>query len=142
MIGYWDEPEESSKVKDADGWTHSGALATLDEEGYCNIVGPIKDMVIRGGENLHPREIEEHLYRHPKIQDVQVFGVPDERYGEEICARLILRAGDTTSDNEFREFCRGAHQKVPRYIRVVDNFPLSDRKNSEVRDARRNDQRS
>jgi fatty-acyl-CoA synthase len=93
MLGYWDEPEQTAKAKDSDGWMHTGDLATLDDEGYCNIVGRIKDMVIRGGENLYPREIEDYLYRHPKIQEVQVFGVPDKLYGEELCAWVILRQG-------------------------------------------------
>ncbi len=127
MIGYWDEPEQTAKVKDAEGWMHSGDLATLDEDGYCNIVGRIKDMVIRGGENLYPREIEEYLYRHPKIRDVQVFGVPDQRYGEEVCAWVILHEGHSMTDEELRDFCRGqiAHQKVPRYVRFVEGFPMT-----------------
>ena len=106
---------------------HTGDLATIDDEGYCNIVGRIKDMVIRGGENVYPREIEEFLYRHPKIQDVQVFGVPDERYGEEICAWVKLRAGEIMEAGEVRLFCEGqiAHYKIPRHIRFVDEFPLT-----------------
>ena len=106
---------------------HTGDLATMDADGYCNIVGRIKDMVIRGGENVYPREIEEFLYRHPKIQDVQVFGVPDERYGEELCAWIKLRAGETLTAEEVREFCRDqiAHYKVPRHIRFVDEFPMT-----------------
>jgi len=106
---------------------HTGDLATIDAEGYCNIVGRIKDMVIRGGENVYPREIEEFLYRHPKIQDVQVIGVPDDRYGEEICAWVKLRPGVTATEEEIRAFCRDqiAHYKVPRYVKFVDEFPMT-----------------
>jgi fatty-acyl-CoA synthase len=106
---------------------HTGDLATLDEEGYCNIVGRIKDMVIRGGENLYPREIEEFLFRHPKIQEVQVFGVVDDKYGEELCAWVKLREGETMTAEDVREFCRGqiAHQKIPRYVELVDSFPMT-----------------
>jgi len=127
MLGYWDEPGQTAAVKDAEGWMHSGDLATLDAQGYGNIVGRIKDMVIRGGENLYPREIEEYLYRHPAIQDVQVFGVPDSRYGEELCAWVILAAGQTLTDDELRAFCQGqiAHQKVPRHVRFVTEFPMT-----------------
>lgn len=127
MLGYWDEAEQTAKAKDADGWMHTGDLATIDDDGYCNIVGRIKDMVIRGGENLYPREIEEYLYRHPKIQDVQVFGVPDNFYGEELCAWIILREGMEMTDIDVRDFCRGqiAHQKVPRYIRFVTELPMT-----------------
>jgi fatty-acyl-CoA synthase len=127
MLGYWGEPEQMAAVKDADGWMHSGDLATIDEDGYCNIVGRIKDLVIRGGENLYPREIEEFLYRHPAIRDVQIFGVADTKYGEELCAWIIVQDGETLTADEVREFCKGqiAHQKVPRYIRFVDSFPLT-----------------
>jgi fatty-acyl-CoA synthase len=127
MLGYWDEPEQTASVKDSDGWMHTGDLATIDQEGYCRIVGRIKDLVIRGGENLYPREIEDYLYRHPKIQDVQVFGVPDERYGEELCAWVIMADGHTMHEDELRAFCRDqiAHQKIPRYVRFVDAFPLT-----------------
>ena len=109
------------------GWMHTGDLATIDDEGYCNIVGRIKDMVIRGGENVYPREIEEFLYRHPKIQDVQVIGVPDARYGEELCAWVSLRDGESATAEEIREFCQGqiAHYKIPRYIKFVDGFPMT-----------------
>jgi fatty-acyl-CoA synthase len=105
----------------------TGDLATIDAEGFGNIVGRIKDMVIRGGENVYPREIEEFLYRHPKIQDVQVFGVPDARYGEELCAWVKLRPGETLSAEAIRDFCRDqiAHYKVPRHIRFVDEFPMT-----------------
>jgi fatty-acyl-CoA synthase len=127
MRGYWDDPERSAQTIDAARWMHTGDLATMDAEGYVNIVGRIKDMVIRGGENVYPREIEEFLYRHPKIQDVQVFGVPDARFGEELCAWIKLRAGETLTADEVREFCREriAHYKVPRLIRFVDEFPMT-----------------
>jgi fatty-acyl-CoA synthase len=127
MLGYWDDAERTAQTIDAGRWMHTGDLATMDAEGYCNIVGRIKDMVIRGGENVYPREIEEFLYRHPKIQDVQVFGVPDARYGEELCAWVKLRAGETLTAEEIRDFCRDqiAHYKVPRHIRFVDEFPMT-----------------
>jgi fatty-acyl-CoA synthase len=127
MLGYWGDAGKTAEVIDAARWMHSGDLATLDEEGYCNIVGRIKDMVIRGGENLYPREIEEYLFRHPKVQEVQVFGVTDPRYGEELCAWIRLREGETMSEDEVRAFCQGqiAHQKVPRYIQFVDEFPMT-----------------
>jgi fatty-acyl-CoA synthase len=127
MLGYWDEPEKTADVLDRNGWMHTGDLATIDDEGYCNIVGRIKDMVIRGGENLYPREIEEFLYRHPKIQDVQVFGVADDRYGEELCAWIRIRAGETLTPEEVRAFCQGqiAHNKIPRYVEFVDEFPMT-----------------
>jgi fatty-acyl-CoA synthase len=127
MLGYWGDAEKTAEVIDAARWMHTGDLATVDEEGYCNIVGRIKDMVIRGGENLYPREIEEFLFRHPKIQEVQVFGVADPRYGEELCAWIRLREGETMSEDEVRAFCQGqiAHQKVPRYIQFVDEFPMT-----------------
>jgi fatty-acyl-CoA synthase len=127
MLGYWDEAEKTAEVIDAARWMHTGDLATLDGEGYCNIVGRIKDMVIRGGENLYPREIEEFLFRHPKIRDVQVFGVADPKYGEDLCAWIRLREGETMSEEEVRAFCRGqiAHQKIPRYIQFVDEFPMT-----------------
>ena len=106
---------------------HTGDLATIDAEGYCNIVGRLKDMVIRGGENIYPREIEEYLFTHPKIQNVQVFGVPDEKTGEELCAWIVLRQGEHASEEDIRDFCRGqiAHYKVPRYVRFVDEMPLT-----------------
>jgi fatty-acyl-CoA synthase len=106
---------------------HTGDLATIDAEGYCNIVGRIKDMVIRGGENVYPREIEEYLFRHPKIEDVQVIGVPDPKYGEEICAWIKLRKDESATDQEIIDFCKGqiAHYKVPRYIRFVEGFPMT-----------------
>jgi fatty-acyl-CoA synthase len=127
MRGYWDQPDKTAEVVDAAGWMHSGDLAVLDAEGFCNIVGRIKDLVIRGGENVYPREVEEFLYRHPKIQDVQVFGVPDPKYGEELCAWVRIREGESLTAEEVRGFCDGqiAHQKIPRYIRFVDAFPMT-----------------
>ena len=127
MLGYWNDPEKTADAIDQDGWMHSGDLATLDEAGYCNIVGRIKDMVIRGGENLYPREIEEFLYRHPKVQDVQVVGVPDLKYGEELCAWIVIREGLSLTEDEIRSFCQGqiAHYKVPRYIKFVTQFPMT-----------------
>lgn len=127
MLGYWEETEKTADVLDANGWMHTGDLATIDDEGYCNIVGRIKDMVIRGGENLYPREIEEFLYRHPKIQDVQIFGVADTRYGEELCAWIRVRPGETLTAEEVRAFCDGqiAHNKIPRYVEFVDEFPMT-----------------
>jgi fatty-acyl-CoA synthase len=127
MHGYWDDRTKTREAIDEDGWMHTGDLATMDAEGYVNIVGRIKDMVIRGGENVYPREIEEFLYRHPKIQDVQVVGVPDRKYGEELCAWVIVKADQTLTEDEVRDFCKGqiAHYKVPRYIRFVDAFPMT-----------------
>ena len=127
MRGYWGDPELTREAIDAAGWMRTGDLATIDEDGYCNIVGRLKDMVIRGGENLYPREIEEYLFRHPKIQAVQVFGVPDDKYGEELCAWIVPRPGERPSETEIREFCRGqiAHQKIPRYVRIVAELPMT-----------------
>ena len=127
MRGYWQDDERTRESIDAAGWMHSGDLATIDAEGYCNIVGRVKDMLIRGGENVYPREIEEFLLRHPRIADAQVFGVPDPKYGEEVCAWVIARTGQALSEEEVREFCRGqiAHYKVPRYVRIVPEFPLT-----------------
>ncbi len=127
MRGYWDDADKTAEAIDAGRWMHTGDLATMDEAGYVNIVGRLKDMVIRGGENVYPREIEEFLYRHPKVQDVQVIGVPDPRYGEELCAWVRLRDGETATEDEIREFCRGqiAHYKVPRYVRFVPEFPMT-----------------
>jgi fatty-acyl-CoA synthase len=127
MHGYWGDPEKTAEAIDADGWMHTGDLATMDAQGYVNIVGRIKDMVIRGGENIYPREVEEFLYRHPKVQDVQVVGVPDQKYGEELCAWIIVRPGQTLDAESIRAFCKGqiAHYKVPRYIRFVSEFPMT-----------------
>jgi acyl-CoA synthetase (AMP-forming)/AMP-acid ligase II len=127
MQGYWGDAEKTAEAIDAGRWMHTGDLATLDAEGYCNIVGRIKDMVIRGGENIYPREIEEFLYRHPKVQDVQVIGVPDVKYGEELCAWVRLKSGQAATPEEIREFCKGqiAHYKIPRYVKFVDGFPMT-----------------
>jgi fatty-acyl-CoA synthase len=127
MLGYWNDPERTAQAIDAGRWMHTGDLGTIDADGYCNIVGRIKDLVIRGGENVYPREIEEFLYRHPKIQDVQVFGVPDERYGEELCAWVKIRAGETLTEDDVRAFCKGqiAHYKIPRHVRFVEEFPMT-----------------
>ena len=127
MKGYWDDVQKTAEAIDNDGWMHTGDLATLDEQGYCNIVGRIMDMVIRGGENIYPREIEEFLYGHPAVQEVQVFGVPDDKYGEELCAWIQLRPGATADEAAIRDYCheRIAHYKVPRYVRFVDAFPMT-----------------
>jgi fatty-acyl-CoA synthase len=127
MLGYWGDAERTRQAIDLAGWMHTGDLATIDAEGYCAIVGRIKDMVIRGGENVYPREVEEYLYRHPKIVDVQVFGVADARYGEELCAWVKLRPGETMTEEEVRAFCRDqiAHYKIPRFVRFVDEFPMT-----------------
>ncbi|ETX00846.1 MAG: fatty acid--CoA ligase [Candidatus Entotheonella factor] len=127
MQGYWNDAERTAESINRAGWMHTGDLATIDEDGYCNIVGRIKDMVIRGGENLYPREIEEYLYRHPSIQDVQVFGVPDQRFGEELCAWILLRDGAEATPEDIKEFCQGqiAHYKIPRYIKFVEEFPMT-----------------
>ncbi|MDB6083162.1 MAG: acyl-CoA synthetase (AMP-forming)/AMP-acid ligase [Gammaproteobacteria bacterium] len=127
MRGYWGDAERTREVIDACGWMHTGDLAVIDEEGYCNIVGRVKDMIIRGGENVSPREIEEFLYGHPAIFDVAVVGVPDAKYGEAVCACVRLRDGMTATEGDIRDFCGGriAHYKVPRYVRFVDGFPLT-----------------
>jgi len=127
MLGYWDNPEQTAAVIDQARWMHTGDLAVMDEAGYLNIVGRIKDMIIRGGENVYPREIEEFLYRHPAIEDVQVIGVPDLRFGEEICAWVKLRPGEALSEDELREYCQGqiAHYKIPRYLRITGQFPMT-----------------
>jgi fatty-acyl-CoA synthase len=127
MLGYWDDEERTAQAIDKAGWMHTGDLATMDADGYCNIVGRIKDMVIRGGENIYPREIEEFLYRHPAIQDVQVFGVPDKRFGEELCAWIKIREGATLTEDDVKAFCKDqiAHYKVPRHIRFVNEFPMT-----------------
>ena len=127
MHGYWDDEEKTKLAIDPQGWMHTGDLATLDAAGYCNIVGRVKDLIIRGGENISPREIEEFLYRHPKIQDVQVFGIPDRRYGEVVCAWIKLKAGERSDAEAIRTFCREqiAHYKVPTHIRFVEQFPMT-----------------
>jgi len=127
MHSYWEDPIRTGEAIDAEGWMHTGDLAKMNAEGYVNIVGRIKDMVIRGGENIYPREIEEYLYRHPLIQDVQVVGIPDPKFGEELCAWIVLKPGQTLTEEEVRAFCKGqiAHYKVPRHIRFVAAFPMT-----------------
>jgi fatty-acyl-CoA synthase len=127
MRGYWNDPERTAEVIDPARWMHTGDLATIDEDGYVRVVGRIKDMVIRGGENVYPREIEEFLYTHPGIADVQVIGVPDERYGEELMAWIVLRPGAALDADAVRQFCVGkiARYKVPRYVKFVDSFPMT-----------------
>ncbi len=127
MRGYWNDAERTTEAIDEQRWMHTGDLATMDEEGYVRVVGRIKDMVIRGGENVYPREIEEFLYTHPEIADVQVVGVPDERYGEELMAWVVTRPGASLTTEDVREFCRGqiAHYKIPRYVKFVDSFPMT-----------------
>ncbi|MCG1038137.1 MULTISPECIES: AMP-binding protein [Burkholderiaceae] len=126
MQGYWDD-DKKTRESIIDGWMHTGDLATLDAQGYCSIVGRLKDMVIRGGENIYPREIEEFLFRHPTIQSVQVFGVPDAQYGEELCAWIVLRPGETATEQDIRDFCHGqiAHYKIPKYVRFVSDLPMT-----------------
>jgi fatty-acyl-CoA synthase len=126
MSGYWNEPDKTTDVL-RQGWMHTGDLATMDDDGYVNIVGRIKDLVIRGGENVYPREVEEFLYSHPAIVDAQVIGVPDDRYGEELMAWVRLKDGATLTIEELREFSEGklAHYKIPRYLHVVDEFPMT-----------------
>ena len=127
MLGYWNNTEATQQAIDAARWMHTGDLATVDAEGYVNIVGRIKDMIIRGGENIYPREIEEFLYAHPDISDVQVIGVPSERYGEEVMAWVKLRQGVELTDEALVAFCRGkiATYKIPRYWKFVDGFPMT-----------------
>ena len=127
MKGYFNMPEATAEAIDAEGWLHTGDLATVDADGYYRITGRLKDMIIRGGENIYPREIEEFLYTHPQVADVQVIGVPDERFGEEVMAWVMLRPGAEATTDEIRDFCRGriAHYKVPRYVRFTDEFPMT-----------------
>jgi fatty-acyl-CoA synthase len=127
MLGYWNNEEATRAAIDGARWMHTGDLATMDDDGYVNIVGRLKDMVIRGGENIYPREVEEFLYQHPKISDVQVFGVPDARYGEELMAWVKLKEGETTTPDELAEFCRGqiATVKIPRYWKFVGEYPMT-----------------
>ena len=128
MLGYWEDVEKTAETVDIDGWMHTGDLAMMRDDGYCNIVGRIKDMVIRGGENVYPREVEEFLYTHPDVEDVQVIGVPDQKYGEELCAWIKLRSGaEQLDDAAIKEFSTGklAHYKIPRYVMVVDEFPMT-----------------
>jgi fatty-acyl-CoA synthase len=127
MLGYWDAPEQTAAAVDPGGWMHTGDLATMDDDGYFAIVGRIKDMVIRGGENIYPREIEEVLFTHPAVAGAQVFGVPDVKMGEEVAAWVSLRDGQTVTEDELRAFCRErlAHFKVPRYWKFVTEFPMT-----------------
>jgi fatty-acyl-CoA synthase len=127
MLGYWEQPEQTAEAVDAAGWMHTGDLATMDDDGYVNVVGRIKDMIIRGGENVYPREVEEFLYTHPAVADVQVIGVPDERYGEVVCAWIVLRPGAELTDEEVRDFCRDkiARFKIPQLVRFVEAFPMT-----------------
>ncbi|HJV35482.1 AMP-binding protein [Geomonas sp.] len=127
MKGYYKMPEETAKAIDADGWLHTGDLAVMDENGYCKITGRIKNMIIRGGENIYPREIEEFLYTHAKISDVQVYGVPDRKYGEQVMAAIVLKGGVTMTEEEVKAFCRGkiANYKIPKYVRFVDSYPMT-----------------
>jgi fatty-acyl-CoA synthase len=127
MLGYWDQPEQTAEAIDPAGWMHTGDLATMDDDGYVNIVGRIKDMIIRGGENVYPREIEEFLHTHPAVADVQVIGVPDERYGEIVCAWIVLRAGEELTEADVKDFCQGkiARFKIPQLVRFVDSFPMT-----------------
>ena len=127
MLGYWDEPEKTADSIDSDGWMHSGDLAVFDEEGYGNITGRVKDMIIRGGENAYPAEIESFLYRHPAVQEVQVFGVPDQKFGEQIACWIILKEGESAAEEDIREFCRGqiAHYKIPYYVRFKTELPMT-----------------
>jgi fatty-acyl-CoA synthase len=127
MLGYWNDAARTAEAVDAAGWMHTGDLGVIDEAGYCNIVGRIKDLVIRGGENIYPREIEEFLFRHPKIEAAQVFGVPDDRFGEELCVWIKLRAGESLDAEGVKAFCQGqiAHYKIPRYVQFVEEFPMT-----------------
>jgi fatty-acyl-CoA synthase len=127
MIGYWNDPERTAEAIDADGWMHTGDLAVMDSGGYVNIVGRIKDMIIRGGENIYPREIEEYLYTHPDIVDAQVVGVPDVKYGEQVMAWIKRRPGSRLDEEGVKDYCRGsiAHFKVPAYVRFVDDYPMT-----------------
>jgi fatty-acyl-CoA synthase len=127
MRGYWNDPERTAEAIDSSRWMHTGDLATMDEHGYVRIVGRIKDMIIRGGENVYPREIEEFLYTHAEIADAQVIGVPDQRYGEQLMAWIVRRPDSTLSEEQVRDFCQGkiAHFKVPHYIKFVDSFPMT-----------------
>lgn len=127
MQGYWENPEATAEAVDPAGWMHTGDLGVMDSEGYLNIVGRIKDMVIRGGENLYPKEIEDVLFEHPAVASAQVIGVPDERMGEELMAWVVVREGSDLAEEELKAFCKGriAHFKVPRYVKFVDEFPMT-----------------
>ncbi len=127
MKGYYKMPEETAKVIDADGWLHTGDLAVMDENGYCKITGRIKNMIIRGGENIYPKEIEEFLYTHPKVSDVQVYGVPDRKFGEQVMAAIVVKKGMEMTEDEVRDFCKGriANYKIPKYVKFVDSYPMT-----------------
>lgn len=127
MLGYWNNPQATAEAIDQARWMHTGDLAVMREEGYVNIVGRIKDMIIRGGENVYPREIEEFLYSHPKVSEVQVIGVPDAKYGEQVCAWVKLKEGEEATGEEIRDYCRGriATHKIPRYVRFTNEFPMT-----------------
>jgi fatty-acyl-CoA synthase len=127
MRGYWNDPERTAETIDPAGWLHSGDLGIMDSEGYMQVVGRIKDMIIRGGENIYPREVEEFLYTHPAISEVQVFGIAHEKLGEEVCAWIQLVEGEKLTDEQVRDFCRDqiTHFKIPRHIRFVDEFPMT-----------------
>ena len=127
MRGYWNDDKRTAETIDKAGWLHSGDIGVMDAEGYVQVVGRIKDMLIRGGENVYPREVEEFLYTHPKIAEVQVFGVPDDKMGEEVCAWVQLRDGEEMTTDELRDFCRGqiSHFKVPRYVKFVGDYPMT-----------------
>lgn len=127
MKGYYKNPEATAMAIDSEGWLHTGDLAVMDEKGYCRITGRLKDMIIRGGENVYPLEIEEFLYTHPKVLDVQVVGVPDPKYGEEVMAWIRLKEGEEATEEEIKEFCKGkiARFKIPRYIQFCEEFPMT-----------------
>lgn len=127
MSGYWNNEKATREAIDPGRWMHTGDLAEMDEEGYLKIVGRIKDMIIRGGENIYPREIEEFFHHHPEVSDVQVIGVPDEKYGEEIMIWIKRKPGSKSTEEDFRNFCKGkiAHYKIPRYVKFVDDFPMT-----------------
>ena len=127
MLGYWNDEVRTAEVIDDQGWMHTGDLAVMDDDGYVDIVGRIKDMIIRGGENVYPREVEEYLHGHPDVIDVQVIGVPDPVYGEEIMAWVQLRSGSTLEPEDIKQFCKGqiSHYKIPRYVKFVDEFPMT-----------------
>ena len=127
MKGYWDDEQRTAESIDSDGWMHSGDLAVIDDDGYGNITGRVKDMIVRGGENVFPAEVEEYLYRHPSVQEVQVFGIPDDKFGEEVCAWIVLKSGETVAEADIAAFCRGqiAHYKIPRYVRFYTELPMT-----------------
>jgi fatty-acyl-CoA synthase len=127
MPGYWNDPDRTAQAIDSAHWIASGDIASIDDAGYCRIVGRVKDMLIRGGENIYPREIEEFLYTYPKVEEVEIIGVPDPKYGEEVCAWIKLHEGEQATSEEIRSFCEGriAHFKIPKYIKFVEAFPMT-----------------